>query len=216
MNRVVFLVDGFNVYHSLDEILRKRAKRPEVGSIKWLDIRSLANSYMSAIGRDASLEKVYYFSALATHLEALKPDVTARHRLYLQCLKDSGVEVELSRFKRKTVFCPYCRKNFDRYEEKESDVSIAVRMMEVCSLDLCDTIVLVTGDTDLIPAIRCVKKLFPEKEALCAFPYNRYNNELAKIVSRYFKINFRKISKHQFPDPYVCRNGVELHKPIGW
>ncbi|MBC7358589.1 MAG: NYN domain-containing protein [Desulfacinum sp.] len=149
MNRVVFLVDGFNVYHSLEEILRHQAGHSHKGSIKWLDLKSLAQSYLSAISKDASLDKVYYFSALAKHLEAFKPDVTARHRLYVKCLKDSGVEVELNRFKRKTILCPYCKKAFSRHEEKESDVSIAVKMMELCFLDLCDTMVLVTGDTDL-------------------------------------------------------------------
>ena len=92
MNRTVFLVDGFNLYHSV-----KDAQFDLGGSgTKWLDLHHLCQSYLQIIGSDAQLTSVYYFSALAEHLEATKADVTERHRLYLDCLRETGVIVELA------------------------------------------------------------------------------------------------------------------------
>jgi len=53
-NRVCFLVDGFNVYHSVCEALRTR----KGASMKWLDMQDLCASYLSSIGNGAILEKV--------------------------------------------------------------------------------------------------------------------------------------------------------------
>ncbi len=145
MNRTVFLVDGFNLYHSA------RAASADLAgqSTKWLDIRSLLASYLSVIGAGAVLEKIYYFTAIASHLDAHRPGVTARHRLYLECLSATGVVPVLARFKYKTVWCRTCQRDNPHYEEKETDVAISMKIVEVFHQDQADTAVLVTGDTDL-------------------------------------------------------------------
>jgi uncharacterized LabA/DUF88 family protein len=51
--------------------------------------------------------------------------------------------------------------------------------MEVLMNNECDTVVLVTGDTDLAPAVRTVKRLFPDKTITFIFPYKRKNKELS-------------------------------------
>src|SRR5882762_6470531 len=71
-NRVCFLVDGFNVYHSVCEALRTR----KGASMKWLDMQDLCASYLSSIGNGAILEKVFYFSAFMDWI----PDKVARHQ----------------------------------------------------------------------------------------------------------------------------------------
>lgn len=50
MHRVCFVVDGFNLYHSL-----KQAERDGGGHARWLNIRALADAYLYTIGRDAIL-----------------------------------------------------------------------------------------------------------------------------------------------------------------
>jgi len=171
MDLVTFLVDGFNVYHSV-----RTAGKILSLSTKWLDIKRLCSSYLhlvaKAIGSKTQLANIYYFSALATHIEAVDPDVTARHRRFIKCLEDTGVIVELSRFKPRQVKCPEpkCGKVFFKHEEKETDVAIAVKLLEVFLRNECDTAVLVTGDTDLAPAVRTALSLFPNKRVLFAFP----------------------------------------------
>jgi len=167
-------------------------------------------------GKTAVLNEIYYFSALAKHLEARKPDVTRRHRNFIRCLQATGVIIELNRFKKKSTRCHLCGKTFNKYEEKETDVAIAVKLLEVLVTDSCDSAVLVTGDTDLAPAIRTADKLFPHKRIICAFPYKRKNKELAKLALGSYEINKNQYPKHQFPDPYVLPSGTAIHKPSPW
>ena len=209
--RTTFLIDGFNLYHSV-----KQAEDDGAGSTRWLDARALLTNYLYLFGRDATLQDVYYFSALAHHIEAFKPDVVTRHRTFIQALESSGVRVELGRFKPKKMRCETCGTRLKRHEEKETDVAIAVKMMELCHLGAADRLVLVTGDTDLAPAVRTVQRLFPAINVVFAFPYRRKNLELDKLCPGSFEIGKAQYAKHQFPDPLVLPGGGTLAKPPRW
>ena len=212
--RTTFVIDGFNLYHSV----RQASNDLHLSGTgtKWLDIPKLCSSYLYLLGRTARLERIYYFSALATHLEPSKPHVTARHRTYIQVIEDAGVTVELSRFKAKDVTCPFCRKAFQRHEEKETDVALAAKLLEVFVRDECDAVVLITGDTDIAPAVRTVARLFPLKRLCFAFPYARKNKELSQLVKTSFHISKEAYVKHQLPNPYVLQNGATVAKPASW
>lgn len=126
MSRVAFLVDGFNVYHSLRD-----AERVAGRSLRWLDLRRLCESYArrNVLGRPSTLQTVTYFSAFATFLARTKPDALARHATYVRALQATGVEVALGRFKARSRSCPRCGSSYVTYEEKETDVAIAIRIM---------------------------------------------------------------------------------------
>ena len=83
-------------------------------------------------------------------------------------------------------------------------------------MDACDTAVLVTGDTDIAPAVRAVKRLYPTKDVCFAFPYKRKNKELAALADKQFKIRKEKYTAHQFSDPVVLPTGRSIAKPTGW
>lgn len=99
MNRVTFLIDGFNLYHSTVDLGRILGLY-----VKWLNIYSLCSSFLYLIGRDAVMAEVYYFSAFAYHLN--DPSVIKRHQDYVECLKSTGIIPEMARFKPKDVTCP--------------------------------------------------------------------------------------------------------------
>lgn len=212
MNRTAFLVDGFNLYHSLREAQKSLPGR----GTKWLDIRALCASYLHIVGSGAEVGEVHYFSALANHLEAVKPGVTNRHRAFISCLEDTGVFVELSRFRKKTLSCEYCGRRLVRWEEKETDVAIAVRLLELFVRDRADSIILMSGDTDLAPAVRLAKRLFPDKLVGFAFPFGRKNRELEKLSDVSFQISKGQYLRFQLPDPYVLQGGRRVKKPAAW
>ena len=212
MNRVTFLIDGFNLYHSA----RQAASALGIKSAKWLDLSSLCNSYLPLLGKDTTLEDIYYFSALAKQREAKDPWVTLRHTRYLECLKATGVTVVLGRFKKKKVYCTNCRQQFTKFEEKETDVAIAVKLLEVLVSGSCDTAILITGDTDLAPAVKTAGVLCPNKQIGFVFPYKRHNKELKKLVSISFNIKSGQYSRHQFPDPFMLPSGKQIRKPDSW
>jgi Uncharacterized conserved protein len=213
VERVTFLIDGFNLYHSVRSASVKLGLK---AGTKWLDIPALCRSYLHLFGRDAVMHEIHWFSAFAKHLEATKPDVTARHAAYARCLEDAGVLVELSRFKKKRMRCDKCGANLTRHEEKETDVAVAAKLLEICFTDAADRIVLVTGDTDVAPAVRTAKRLFPHKQVGFAFPFDRKNDELAQLGGTSFVMSKEAYVRHQFADPYVTRDGTAIPKPAKW
>ena len=214
VNRTAFLIDGFNLYHSVKNASHDLHLAGK--GTRWLDISSMCNSFLHAIGNNAQTTEIYYFSALAKHIEAFKPDVVARHKNYIRCLEATGITVELSRFKKKRILCDHCNQTIKRHEEKETDVAIAVKLLEILVLDLCDTAVLVTGDTDVVPAVKTAQRLFPNKDIAFLLPYKRHNSELASLVTKHFEIKKETYEKHQFPDPFVTKKGKQIIKPASW
>ena len=212
MSRTVYLVDGFNLYHSLIDVGKNRGV-----SAKWLDIWSLCACYLPVVGRisgaPATLERVYYFSAVPRHRDA---DTMLRHEIYMRCLRATGIRINLARFKRKDIFCKNCHTYFTGYEEKETDVAMAAKLFEVCHAKEADAIVLVTGDTDLAPAVTTCRRLFPQLLILFAFPYMRVNAELKSLAPQSFKIKWQTYLKHQLPDPFELRGGARIQKPETW
>ncbi|MCH7762654.1 MAG: NYN domain-containing protein [Candidatus Marinimicrobia bacterium] len=211
MNRVSFLIDGFNLYHSVVDL----QKIHKTGS-KWLDIVKLCKSHLYILGNDARLEKVYYFSALAHHLLPSDSSRVQRHRVYIRCLQDTGVDVQLAKFKKKFYFCDRCHFKNKRHEEKETDVALASKLFELLQKDIADTVILVTGDTDLKQAVLTAKELFPAKTILFSFPFKRKNSELSIIAPGSFQLIRSMYETCIFSDPYILKNGKEIPKPKEW
>lgn len=217
--RVSFLVDGFNLYHSVKDV-------GGVG-VRWLDLMSFCKSYLSSISPTATLNRVQYFSSLATHLQTYDPDTLNRQRAFISCLKDSGVEVTMGKFKKITVSSLWFpgnvnfRLQIQRHEEKETDVAIAAHLIEQLADNTCDAAVLVTGDTDQAAGVRVAKRMFPQKEIFILYPVGRKNDDLEKLVKEMlvkdtFKATKRSYSSNQFPDPYKLQDGNLIYKPKGW
>jgi uncharacterized LabA/DUF88 family protein len=216
--RVSFLIDGFNLYHSLRDLQRMTGK-----SVKWLDLKRLCSGYIqnvkTGLGQSdrVDIATIHYFSAVAEHLKASKPDVPQRHDLYLNALRSTGVVDHLGQFKRKTRACKACGAEIVYHEEKETDVAIGLALLEVFARNECDAAVIVSGDTDLIPAVRSVKKLFGgAKKVGVAFPFNRRNNEPQNYADFYFNIKQKEIERAQLPNPVVLPDGTKLQKPKSW
>jgi uncharacterized LabA/DUF88 family protein len=91
-----------------------------------------------------------------------------------------------------------------------------VKLLEVLSNKDCETVVLVTGDTDIIPAIETANRMFPYSETMVAFPFARKNDELVDVAPRSFKIHVNSYKNNQFPNPVVLQDGTTIAKPLVW
>lgn len=212
MKRISFLIDGFNLYHSIKDLERIHGLKA-----KWLNLYSLCQSYIYLFGKDAVLQDIFYFSAYPNHLTFIKPDTIARHKDFVTCLEDLGINVILGRFKEKKVYCTNCKTIITKHEEKETDVAIAIKVLELFHNDSCDIQVIVSGDTDLSPAVRTSLGLFPKKQICFAFPFNRKMKELSKLSTLpSFSISSASYRKHLLPDPYILKDGRSISKPISW
>lgn len=216
MKKVSFLIDGFNLYHSLRE-LHKITGKP----VKWLDLRTLCGQYIqnvrAAVGDRVEIAKIYHFTAIPVHKRFTQPDVIQRHELYIKALESAGVVVVRSPYKQKPIRCPDCKHDFWRPEEKETDVAIGVKLVEVFIRAECDAAVIVSGDTDLLPAVRTVKSLFGGARKIgIGFPFNRMNNEPQTTADFYFQIQQKEIGRSQFPPVVKCPDGSTIEKPRDW
>lgn len=212
MRRVAFLVDGFNLYHSL------KAASSALGGAgtRWLDLRALCSLYRAQIGGGAEVTSVYYFTSPADHREQMSPGTIDRHNAYLRALQATGVVVELGKFKEKRRRCMHCGEQILMHEEKETDVAIAVRLLELLWAGKCDAVAIVTGDSDLSPAIREAKRSFPNYPIYCLFPFARGSLELRTLARATMKIKKERYHEHQLPDPFVLGDGTSIAKPAGW
>lgn len=160
MNRAACYVDGFNLYHAIDNL-----DKPH---LKWVDLWALAESL---IYPNETLVSVNYFSAYATWL----PANHARHRKYVKGLECHGVKAFMAHFKSKQRKCRGCQRTWIDHEEKETDVHIALRVLADAVDDVFDRAILISADSDLVPVLSLLKSRYPKKQILVATPPGRYS-----------------------------------------
>ena len=202
MDKVIAFVDGFNVYHSIS------GKHDEY---KWLDYNALANAFVAK--SKERLSKVYYFSAFAVW----SPDKVARHKSYIKALEHAGVEVVLGKFKRVTKSCRgLCKQQYRTFEEKETDVNIALYMLELAVKEKFDKALVFSGDSDLIPAVKAVRRIAPQKQIQVVIPYGRSSQDLKNACDTSAKIKLKHLQRSQFPDEIDDGRGCVLKRPASW
>jgi hypothetical protein len=157
---VACYVDGFNLYHSINDL-----KKPH---LKWLDLWALAASLCRP---GETLVKVAYFSAYATW----KPGPYARHRQYVAALQALSVECHMARFSEQSARCHSCGAMWKAHEEKETDVHFSLTFLEDAVDNVFDRAIIVSADSDHVPAVRCVKRRYPGKQVFVATPPGRHN-----------------------------------------
>jgi hypothetical protein len=170
--RVNAYVDGFNLYHAIDAL-----RRPQ---LKWLDLDLLVRGHFIDPTRQV-LNRVVYFSAYATW----RPQSMERHQWYIRALRARSVEVVLGQFKNKDFSCRACGNQWVGHEEKETDVNIALRILDDAYQDHYDQAIIISQDSDLFPALRLVKNRFPGKVLRIITPPNmRHSKEMAALVGQ--------------------------------
>ena len=195
MTRVAVYIDGFNLYHAIDDL-----RRPH---LKWLDLNALA---LSLRRNGESLVKTAYFSAYATWL----PAAYARHRLYVAALKATSVECHMARFSEKAAHCRSCGSTWKTHEEKETDVHFSLSFLEDAMDDLFDRAIIISADSDHVPAVRRVRSRFPSKQVFVATPPNRHGHarELLKVCHSGTPITQGRLAKCLLPEQVLDAHGM--------
>ena len=164
MERIACFIDGFNLYHAIDDMNQDH--------LKWLNLWTLMESFVPKPHQQ--IVSVFYFSAHATWL----PDAYKRHRAYVAALEGVGVTPVMGFFKEKDRHCHTCRARWKAHEEKETDVNIGLYMINEAHQDNYDRALLLSADSDLACVIRMLRKEFPQKPIrLIAPPGRRHSKE---------------------------------------
>lgn len=202
----IVYIDGFNLYYGA---LRGTP-------YKWLDLDRL----FSLLRPHDHLVAIRYFSALVSGPTRANQDT------YLRALATTPrVHVTLGNFKAKRVRClvtdcphPGSRL-FETLEEKRTDVNIAVHILDDVYSGACGQVVLVSGDSDLVPALRMVRVRYPGVPIQLYVPANHrvraMATELRSAADKARELPLNLLHLAQFPDP-IDHEGNLICKPESW
>ncbi len=204
MNRVIAYIDGFNLYFGL------RAAGLKVGY--WLDVGRLSERLLRS---DQVLVRTRYFTA---RIRGSGPKLADVHRqtTYLDALATRpSVTIQEGHFLEKIAQCKACGATWPTYEEKMTDVNIAVAMLADAFEDRFDTALVVSGDSDLTTPIQQIRERFPSKRVIVAFPPKRNSASLQAAATGFLRIGAADIRQSQLPET-VEAGQVVLRRPITW
>jgi len=213
--RTIVYVDGFNLYYGA---LQGTA-------LKWLNLEA----YFCRLRLDEEVVAVKYFTAKISGSRA--PNQLA----YLGALSSlPRVEIILGKFKRKSVECknPECpgvgRRFFHTREEKLTDVNIAVQMLDDACQRRCEVQVLVSGDSDLTPALKLAKQRNPDIRIVAYVPQRptpevplreqrKFSQELHDAAHDVRLLPFEMLRHFQFPECVPGQKaGKSFRRPAEW
>lgn len=204
MIRAIFFIDGFNVYHAVKSL--------KANHLKWLDFRKPCENF--APSPQFSIEKIYYFSAYATWL----PDAYARHKVYVKALESVNVTPVLGKIKEKDRGCNLCNAAWKTHEEKETDVNIALTMLDEAYRDTFDRAIIISADSDFAPAIRLVMKRFPQKQFRVLTPTGRKHSwdlvDAAGGKDHAKHIKQIHLERSLFPETLIDLAGKVITRPV--
>ena len=204
--RTIVYVDGFNLYYGA----------VKGTPYKWLDIQKI----FQFLRPHDDLQVIRYFTAFISGPRA------ANQSAFLQALATRPlINIVLGTFKRKQVKCEYSRchgltpgdRVFHRHEEKRTDVNIAVHMLDDAFRNGCDSQILVSGDSDLVPAVRMIRKRFPTIDTTVYVPAQAeqrgYAVELRSAAHKNRLLPTNLLKHAQFPVRVPNRSGGFVVKP---
>lgn len=204
--RINCYIDGFNLYHSVVDIAKN--KTPPENHLKWLNLRELTNCFVDP---SDTLDEVYYFTAFAKHVF----DAYKRHEKYIAALKHVGVTTVHGQFKKKYPKCKNCYTKYITHEEKESDINIALEILQHAFENRFDKAYLITADSDLLAIVKKIKMIFPSKEIVLLVPPGRmqHSSALRKSVSRFYEIKKTDLKASLLPDKITLSDGTVIVRP---
>ena len=135
--RCSVLIDGSNFYFKLREVGFKKLLN--------FDFSGFAKNLAD---KDKIVSCIYYVGAVKTDGTARTKDLFKNQRKLLANLRKHHFRYSLG----------YLLKSGGRFHEKGVDVNIAVDILVAAYENLCDRIILVSSDTDLLPAIKKAKE----------------------------------------------------------
>ena len=199
--RVAVYVDGFNLYYGL----RSKGWR----RFYWLDVRALAENLLRPGQR---LVGVRYFTSRIAGLERGRQ---RRQTVFLEALETlSDVEIQYGHHLSKPRECRVCGAQWTVYEEKMTDVNIAVRLLVDAQDDVFDTAILISADGDLAGPVETLLDRYEGKRVVVVFPPGRRSDRLRDAAPTTFRseLRMRNFSRTPCPTP-KARSGRDEPRP---
>ncbi|WP_417667154.1 NYN domain-containing protein [Pseudidiomarina sp.] len=181
--QTAFFVDGYNVFYGL---LAGTA-------YKWLDLPSLLHAIAHENDPRSVAAGIHYFTSPVQPALATRGETSKRAQdTYVRALKARGVSIYWGRHRvdhrraprfvsRKVPVSRDDQVDIWHLEEKETDVRLGIAMYRLAAqhywVEQCRTpveqIVLVSGDTDMTPALEALREDFPHVRIGVIVPHRK-------------------------------------------
>ena len=161
--RASFYVDGFNLYHAINDL--------NASHLKWNNLWALASSLIPS--RSEGLVKV----TLCTAFYPNDPGKRARHERYLRAQQHFGVQIIMGHYVHEDMDCHSCLAVWRKPTEKETDINLALALIDDAHMDQFDHAYLVTNDSDQAATAKLFSKRFPHKKLTSVSPPGRRHSQ---------------------------------------
>lgn len=200
-------IDGLNLYYGLAK---------ELGC-KWVDLQSYFEQHFP----HDSIERIYFCEAKVVGPKVLNQEA------YISALQTlPKVEVILGTMKAKqgrckVVGCGHGIRTWQDYEEKYTDVSLGIQIVNDTHLACFEKLILVTADTDLMPAVRMAKEIRPQQQVVLCIPGLHQKRiwgakPIADVADKATRANAELFVRCQFPAAVQDSHGRSICRPAAW
>jgi uncharacterized LabA/DUF88 family protein len=200
--KVISYIDGFNLYYAL--------KKKGWQRYYWLNLQELSQRLLKP---NQTLVGTKYFTARVKS----NPGKKKRQGVFLDAQKTlPDLELIEGSYQKRKRLCTQCNQFYWTYEEKMTDVNIAVELLDDAFNDRFDTALLISADSDLTKPIQTVKRIFPQKRIVAVFPPGYSSFSLKKHTDAHLTIGRKTLKDSLFPAAVTAAKGRILHKPRDW
>lgn len=207
-DRAAFYVDGFNLYHAVQDL-----NEP---FLKWCDLWKLGKLIIPQ--QSEELVKVAFCTAYYPGDQQKR----WRHDQFRNALEISGVECIFGHYVMEPKSCHNCGNEWQKPSEKETDINVALSLMADGWHDVFDVAYLLTADSDQAATARMFKSEFPSKRLVTVAPPGRnFSANIVKFSHGRIGLTREHLEKCLFP-PIVFKDGKagrrpkEYDPPKGW
>jgi uncharacterized LabA/DUF88 family protein len=148
--RAAFYIDGFNLYHPINDL-----NQPH---LKWLNLWDLAQLLIPP--QSETLVRVVFGTAIVTQ----DYNKIARHQQYMKALEIVGVVCLKGSKAFEPAKCRNCGSQWKEPKEKETDINLALSLFDDAYQDIFDHAYLLSSDSDQAATARMFKNTISSKE----------------------------------------------------
>lgn len=213
MGTVAAYIDGFNLYYGMKSKYGRK--------YLWLDLAKLVRQ----LRPDDELVRVRYFTTIVRG----EPEAAANQIHYLDALQaHTGdlLDIHIGWFRRKSLSpCRICGEHWlcgcprrpRSFEEKETDVALAVAMVEDTANGLADLTLLISADSDFAPAVAAIKRMRPGHPVILGMPAGNMQPHKRFVDVGHFNINETALRHSQLPEEVAGPLGkTSWRRPEKW
>ena len=211
--RCTIYVDGFNLYFGVFQ------HRP---AWKWFN----PQSFFEALRLDEDVIAVKFFTALVDPQKHVSSRRDRQKRYFKALASLPKVKIIPGKYQERTVTCQArdClrRLEYPVPEEKKTDVNIAVNLLEDALRGLTGSMVVVSGDSDLEPAVEWVRRNYPAIKITVYIPaledeqQQRRNDNYHRMGVTCKLLPLADVPRHIFPATVSLGENETVARPPEW